>query len=342
MVNTRLNFNQLKMKKARILVLSDLYWAHNLKYLSDEEVRQFTAEQLSEPDFQTLKKYLSIIFYEEVDLVVLAGDITGDGSCGHGYQNVVTLLLMILEAHEKPTVLISGNHDLEMNYTPLLDYMKDFDYCQEISNQSYEINGVRLFGLSYENSNKKKILKKILKEQANEQFDLVVAHTELKRRTWLFDFNTKAIVTGHFDKKMSLIQDKLFVSLDNNFFADFTYCVFTIEEEEVSADYVFLTDGQVARVTEHLSELRKNQWAKSYLLNQHPIAIETSAMQLSAQDLLPLTDFRGIHFKLGVEKLHAYKQAGKKLSEREIRSLTQLTVHQDFKFSKTIMKDYLG
>jgi len=79
--------------------------------MSPDEVAGFKESDLSKVRYERIRRYYDIILNEKADLVLFAGDITGDGFCGHGFQNALISLLKLLEEKAIPSLFISGNHD---------------------------------------------------------------------------------------------------------------------------------------------------------------------------------------------------------------------------------------
>ena len=71
-----------------ILVLSDLNWSAHLRGLTAEDVYAFTEEDLESHRFERIRRYFEIILKENADLVLFAGDVTGDGFC---YDSIVQI-----------------------------------------------------------------------------------------------------------------------------------------------------------------------------------------------------------------------------------------------------------
>jgi len=91
----------------KVLFLSDLNWHPHLRSISNAEVLQFTESDLQKDRYQRITRYISIVDKEHPDLVLLAGDITGDGSCGHGFQNALKIFFLLLESRKIPSYFIS-------------------------------------------------------------------------------------------------------------------------------------------------------------------------------------------------------------------------------------------
>lgn len=159
---------------------------------------------------------MQIIEEERSDMVLFAGDITGDGSCGRGYQNACKTLLCFLEINKIPSMIISGNHDLVENYQDLLQFVSQLQYCSDISDKYLEVDGVRVLGVSFEGTKSKTKLNTLLDNHKDKEIDVILAHSEIKRRIRLYDVNAKVICTGHYDRKMFALRDRFFISLDND------------------------------------------------------------------------------------------------------------------------------
>ena len=83
----------------KTLALSDFHWNRDSRdiKLSDTQTMT-TSEILNHPNFSKVKFYFEIVTKNSPDLLLLCGDITGDGSCGHGYTSSVTAFLKLVEA----------------------------------------------------------------------------------------------------------------------------------------------------------------------------------------------------------------------------------------------------
>lgn len=129
------------------------------------------------------------------------------------WKNVHELLETINE-RKIETFFIRANWDNSPNYDQLLKLIKKLSYIKEISEKVEEFRGLKILGLPYSFTNDIKAIRYLSKE-FQEPLDLVLAHAEYKRRVWLFHLNAKLVITGHFDRQLCQIQDKLFISLEN-------------------------------------------------------------------------------------------------------------------------------
>jgi len=169
-----------------LLILSDLNWHAHLRSMSKSEIENFDATRLTLDRYQRIRRYLQIIEEEKAEVVLFAGDVTGDGFCGHGFQYAFLLLLTLLEQRKIQSYFISGNHDPSANYQVVVDQVKNFQFTQEISDQLVQFNGINILGINYNQSKSKRTLKAFIKKH-QEGADIVVAHSQLKRRIRLFD-----------------------------------------------------------------------------------------------------------------------------------------------------------
>lgn len=199
----------------KVVVLSDLNWELHLRGVSYREVESATLETITMSRYSSIQKYLQIIIEEKADLVIIAGDVTGDGSCGHGFHHAFMIFLSMLEQLKIPSCFISGNHDEQIYYEQVVRYSDKLELSNEISNISISINGLNILGVPYETTYSKSKIKNLL-ATFEKSYDIVVAHAQLKRRIRLFELDAKIIVTGHYDRKLFGFQDSTFVSLDND------------------------------------------------------------------------------------------------------------------------------
>lgn len=199
----------------KVLILSDLNWDPHLRTINDYELQNFTLAHLDLPRYDKIRKYLDIIEAESPDLVLLAGDVTGDGSCGHGYHYALIILLSILESKKLQSYYISGNHDEPAYYEAVQELTKYYQYTQNITDQEIIYNGWKIMGVGFDTTKAKRAVQKIVKDHPG-PYDLVLAHSQLKRRIRLFDMSARYLVTGHYDRKLLAHRDTVFISLDND------------------------------------------------------------------------------------------------------------------------------
>lgn len=158
----------------RILQLSDLTWNDGFN-----------------------EKFKRIIFLEKPDLVVFAGDVIADGwASDNPHVEEFYDILKFLDKERIQTFFIGGNHDLtyQSDYNKLLSMIKKLGYIEEISGKIVKFNGLKIFGLSFED-NKKTRLEELSKN--SEPIDIIVSHLESSFEPWLSEFKVRLILAGH-------------------------------------------------------------------------------------------------------------------------------------------------
>jgi predicted phosphodiesterase len=346
----------------KILTLSDLCWERKLQKIKNEEVKRFKERDLEKEKYSGIKKYFSLIKEEKPDLILFAGDITGDGSCGHGYQNAMKILLKILEANEIQSFFISGNHDEFDYFNELINFSNDLQFSKEISNQFIEFKGIKILGISFDKSKNKTEFKELIKAN-NQKVDIVLSHAELKRRIWLFDLNTDFVITGHFDKKLTSVEGKIFVSLDNDT-SNISYCTLTFDDDtDVKIRYVLKKRDEIIEFTESSRNLRLNKPNGYFTNNGERKEISIEEKKLSIREILEkqkegelleklmeentdrnedLKYLRGFDFKEAIERIRKVKNENKLLSDNEFDNLLRLKIDSFYQISKSMIIDYTG
>jgi predicted phosphodiesterase len=193
----------------RILLISDIAWGNENK-------------------LEYIKNKISNI---KPSLVLMAGDVIGESSTIH----VVDFLdlLEFLDKEKINTFFIQGNHDEVPAYESLLRDIKSLHYIKEISNKIVEFDGIKILGIPFSFTNKIKNVRKI-KEIYPEKVDIILAHSEYGRRIWLFELESKLIISGHFGVQICKIFDKVLVGSDgfpNN------YAIIDYENTEMTITY---------------------------------------------------------------------------------------------------------
>jgi len=174
------------------LVISDIQWE-----LPNENI------------FGVLKTEIDTI---APSLVLFAGDVINDGMNSEEHVAEFTDLLEHLEELEITSFTIPGNHDEYSNYEAVEARIDDLAYAQEISGEVVEFNGVSVLGIPYSYTHRLGRARQ-LRDEFSGQYDLVVAHAESRRRIWLFNLDTRFIITGHFAERLFQVRDRVFVSM---------------------------------------------------------------------------------------------------------------------------------
>lgn len=191
----------------KVLVLSDMSWGYN---------RDFDASTISnESPFYSaeLQKYIDIIQKCNPDLILFAGDVIEVRK--YGIFSFYSLL-SYLEGRNIHSFYIFGNHDIQNDYEEFEKMASKLTYTKNISDERASFNGLNILGISFVTTSSKTDVNKLIEENKSFEFDIILSHSELKRRPFLFNFNTKIIITGHFDKKLFKLNDKIFISIDND------------------------------------------------------------------------------------------------------------------------------
>ena len=354
----------------KLLILSDLNWNTEAREIStsDFDLIKETKSLPSDLRFFKLKEYLKIILDEKADLILFAGDITGDGSCGHGYQEAFKLLLHILEWQKKPSLFIQGNHDVSPYYEEVQELTNQLEHCQEISNQYISIQGLKILGISFESTKNRKILQKLIDEK-EQKIDLVIAHSESKRRSALFDFQSEYIITGHYDNKIFATPSSVFLSFANDDFEFINYGTIKIpdqaskKETEVCYSFRNVRDKVHLEFREEVSALKSNQRSSNFILNQESLvdvqqyeeidlrAVRSAALR-NELDLIPhwelidypiLRYFRGQEFRKLILAMQEFKNDERtELDAEDIVRFLETDITAYHKVSKSILIDYLG
>lgn len=334
----------------RILFLSDLNWEAHLRSITTTEVQQFTEERLSLLRYERIRRYFNLILSEKADLVLFSGDITGDGSCGHGFHAAFTILLQLLENRQIPSAFIRGNHDPEPYYTNLLAYCSDFKYTQEISEKKVKVLGLNILGVSYDCSKSKRKLNALIAAHKDSSLDIVLAHSQIKRRIYHFDFNTEYILTGHYDRKLLAHRDTVFLALDNDS-EEISYAV--LDKNKQKDDIVGIKikrNEDVFALYENKTSLLAGQRTVVLHLNDEPyldlLKLENASNEALSRDglhYLYLKYLRGINYSSSLDSMYHMKHH-KSLDKFDL-SLNQLhglPITANYQISESMIEDYLG
>lgn len=334
----------------KIIILSDLNWESHLRSVTEIEVNGFDKSNLAITRYDSLRRYYSIIQEEKAEMILFAGDVTGDGSCGHGFHYVFMLLLKLLEMDKTPSAYISGNHDEDRYYALVNAYAESLQYTQEISNQSVDIKGLKILGINYYQSKSKTQLKNIFDEHTD-HYDIVLAHSQLKRRIRLFELGTDYIFTGHYDRKLFYHDDTAYVSLDNDA-NEISYAI--IDKSDSGTDTLSIMIRESVDVTIGLEEdiqlLSTGIRSTKFLINGVPtLAIDPiekahlKALTNGAHDYSYLKFIRGTQYQRSLQTMQKLK-AKKELEETDLSlvEVLRLQIINNYRISESMIEDYLG
>jgi len=332
-----------------IVVLSDLNWHPHLRSIDENEINRFSIEDLAIERYQRIRRYFEIIQSEKAEVVLLAGDVTGDGFCGHGFQNALIILLKLLEDHKIPTAFISGNHDPDENYLPVVKWIEDYQYVHEISDRIVDLNGLKVLGVNYDTSKSKRRLREAI-ETFQEPTEIVLAHSQIKRRIRHFEFNSNYVITGHYDRKLLAHRDTVFVALDN----DSEECSYALIKKRVGLpDQVSIkikVDDVTYSYSENQSQLISGNRNSILEVNNNPcfdlLKLENASdgsLSRDGEHFLYLKYLRGVNYASSLDTMVKMKnKIPTDLSDLSLNQLHGLPITANYKISESMIEDYLG
>ncbi len=336
----------------KILVLSDLHWSSDSREIEESDIASFRDGQVfpKEKKFNRLKDYAEIILTSKPELILFAGDVTGDGSCGRGFHKAFLYLLTAIEMMGIHTLYVQGDHDEQRYINYLESQTNDFNYVHHISGRAIDICGLKILGLSFFHTNQKEDLKSLVKTTKG-AFDILLCHCPLKRRNWLFELNCNYIVTGHFDHKCSFIRKKFFLSFGNDF-SFISYALLETANEELPIKYGLQSFDRSFDIT---FQIRKSKTAYHYevlnifhegnLLDLKKMEGRQMLRQLQRQHQFGLKFIQGNDFKQAVEELAVLKkqlQSGEQQWRKGMMTkLNKYRVSDRVKVSYSFVVDYL-
>lgn len=157
----------------------------------------------------------SKIVEADPSLVAFPGDVINDGMNSEEHVGEFVALLKFLERREIPSCTIPGNHDEYSSYGAVESEIEDLDYAREVSGQEVNINGYSILGIPYSHTDRLGRARE-LGEEFSEEYDLVLAHAARSRRIWLFDLDTRYILTGHHAEELFALQGTVFISMQSS------------------------------------------------------------------------------------------------------------------------------
>ena len=340
----------MEKNQKNIVVLSDLNWDAHLRSITIHEISNFSLEDLQLDRYERIRRYYQIVIHEKADLVLLAGDITGDGFCGHGFQNALIILLNIFESLSIPCLFIRGNHDPDENYSVAKDWISDFQFVHEISGKAKNILGLNVLGVNYDTSKSKTALKNMVQEQTD-KFDIVLAHSTIKRRINHFDINTDYIVTGHYDRKLLAHRNTIFIALDNDS-EEVSYAL--IKKTPKYTDQVSIKIRQDSNtlfsLSDSVDQLISGNRNSILEVNNQPtfdlLKLENASDQSLGRDgihYLYLKYLRGINYTSSLDTMYRMKNKMTPiLQDLSLNQLHGLPITANYKISESMIEDYLG
>lgn len=303
--------------------------------------------------FRSVKKYWDLITEEKPELVLIAGDVTGDGSCGHGFHTAFFYLLSLLELSQIATCFIQGDNDLVTYYSAVMDNIGQFNYVKEISDQKTTHKGLRILGLPYETTAQKSLLNDSLSKYSEESFDIILSHSPLKRRTFLMGMDYKYLVTGHFDNKVFPLENKVFISLSNDS-SVINYSTITKGKETDTIHYKFSKQPQRLSIDYKLECITTKKgflYEDGLEVNGIPVPImeyENMSLPRSSYEkdknalALSIKFLRGQAYKNSLMMMHRIKSGEINSSKKLLKDKMSKNITANHKLSKTMLLDFLG
>ena len=335
-------------KPLKIVFLSDLNWSTHLRSITMEEVKGFTLEKLSINRYQRINRYWKIIIEEQADLVLFAGDLTGDGSCGHGFHNAFKILLKLLEEQKITSRFIAGNHDEFELYEEIISFTKDLIYTADISNVSEEVLGLHIAGIDFYATESMSRLNTVVK-QLNGKYDILLAHSELKRRIRLLELDAKYICTGHYDRKLFMHREKVFIALDNDW-EEVSYATLLLEADPIISFKLKQSKTALFNLEQRRSQLLTYDPNHVLKVNGNPAidlkALETypddSLVDDSGESLLFLKYLRGKNYTNAMNTMMKTKNKIE-LNEDDLpfSDLFGLPIAAKYRMSRKLIFDYV-
>jgi hypothetical protein len=182
----------------RILAFSDIYW-------------------LPRHQGTNLKELIGLVKQVEPTLLLLAGDLVDDFKGGGDgkrlpYWQELGKFLDFLEDSQVRCYFVKGNWDAVPEYAELIH--RKHQYVEDISQRLAETNNIHVYGIPHAYTDQLATMK-TLRHECPPSIDVILAHAEGRRRIWLFELPVRLIITGHFDEKLCMVRDKIFVSFSS-------------------------------------------------------------------------------------------------------------------------------
>ena len=337
------------MAKMNILILSDLNWHSDSKRINREDILLlYESQTLSNSSrFITIANYYNLVLSENPDLVIFAGDVTGDGSCGHGFQNAFFYLLTLLQLKGIMTLFLRGDNDLETYYASVTDNISHLPLIHEFSDTAIKVQGLRILGIGYDTSADKKSMQAFLDTHSGKSYDLIVCHAQLKRRTALLKLKCKCLITGHFDNKLFKIGSTVFLSHSNDSEV-INYSTISKTPKGTSYTYTFRHTKKRLEIKYRLSPALNHD---SLSINDVPVDIreyENLELPQSSYDkdknalALAIKFLRGQAYKKSLKLMYRIKSGKVKMDKAVFSKQMKEHITAKHRLSRTMLADYLG
>ena len=312
----------------KTLALSDFNWNRDSKDIKLSDILGMTTSDIiKNPKFSKVKFYFDIVTKNSPDLLLLCGDITGDGPCGHGYTSSLTAFLKLVESKKIQTRYISGNHDEPKYYNEIKRLFAKSKYVKELTHKVEIIGGFKIIGYSWLQTRTKTSFRNLF---TSEKVNVVVCHCDQRQRLNLFNFNTDFIITGHYDLKVINPNHKTLISLDNDFPEGTNFVTLDSSSKNTEIIYNILRYGETK-----WTYFKYNKTYKSFKLK------ETNYKPSFVSFFDNLSYLDNIELQNGVETILKKKAVGQKLTSNELKKILKIKINRSLTVSQTFLNSYM-
>ncbi len=177
----------------KLLVLSDITWGLHA----------------ANPPGQVAQFLRRIVSFADPDAVLLAGDLVDDKlGPRDAYLDALSRFLHFLRRRRAAVLAVQGNWDDPRTYEEMAGSAAFTDISEHLVNYG----PLSILGVSHEATQDIAFMRRMA-DGIHKPIDIVLAHCEFRRRPWLLLLNTRLVITGHFDTRLSLIHGKALLSM---------------------------------------------------------------------------------------------------------------------------------
>lgn len=255
-------------------------------------------------------------------VVLLGGDVINDGRNRREHVTEFLELLQYLEDTETPSCTIKGNHDEYSDYEKVSEDIDELTYANELSAGVAEIDDISILGIPYEYTHDLDNARNI-SDDFPDKYDIVLAHAELHRRIWLFEIDADYIITGHVGKRLCLVDNQLFASLDS-----YPEDIIKIQPEDCRLSYSRSSDPPFSGSQRYEAQVKIDNGELVWLFDDYNSGV-SGLQQL---------DDPG--YARNVERLLAAKRDGEELIANEGEEIVGELLSEGI--SETQIREYIG
>lgn len=178
------------------------------------------------------QQLVNIVTAVNPDLVILAGDIAGNGfSLFSRAPNRLKWFLNFLEQRRTETFTVKGNWDRDA-YDRLFR-RPHYKFVIDISGKYVRYKGLTFLGIPYSFFESLKSVKRI-RQEFQQPADVIIAHPPTKRRIWIFDLRPKLVFLGHDDLRLCKVLNSLLISTNSS---PANFAILTFTKNHIDASY---------------------------------------------------------------------------------------------------------